>query len=305
VNSSQPVVICVRTNLGLVPGVEELGAALLEAGIAAGIGAAVGPTVTAPPYTGRRDRSDEPMHVTEIAEVAIRQADVVGEVLDAGSFPVVLGGDDSILFGSLLALRRRGRYGLVFVDAHLDYWPPVEVASGQASDSDLYMSLGNGPKALADLEGQSPLVRAEDTVAIGARVAEELELLVRVEAAGVLAVPLLELRRLGPAAVAATALAKLAANGVDGVFVHLDADALDDAIMPAVDWRYPDGLSGEEYTELVSELLSSPLVVGIDVTIYNPSLDPDRTCAAYLAELLSRAWRSAQTADGAALPRFP
>ncbi|MFD4693211.1 arginase family protein [Streptomyces sp. NPDC058463] len=46
----------------------------------------------------------------------MRLADAVGAALDAGHFPVVLGGDCSILLGNLLALRRRGRYGLLFLD---------------------------------------------------------------------------------------------------------------------------------------------------------------------------------------------
>jgi arginase len=36
-------------------------------------------------------------------------ADAIGRVLDAGDFPLVLGGDCSILLGAMLALKRRGR----------------------------------------------------------------------------------------------------------------------------------------------------------------------------------------------------
>jgi arginase len=32
-----------------------------------------------------------------------------------------IGGDYSILPGSMLALRRRGRYGLLFIDGHADF----------------------------------------------------------------------------------------------------------------------------------------------------------------------------------------
>jgi Arginase family len=41
-------------------------------------------------------------------------ADAVAAVLDEEEFPVVLGGDCSILLGAMLALRRRGRYGLLY-----------------------------------------------------------------------------------------------------------------------------------------------------------------------------------------------
>jgi arginase family enzyme len=40
----------------------------------------------------------------------------VEAVLDAGEFPSVLDGDCTIVLGSMLALRRRGRDGLFFID---------------------------------------------------------------------------------------------------------------------------------------------------------------------------------------------
>lgn len=49
---------------------------------------------------------------------------MTGEVLDAGDVPIVLGGDCSILLGNLLALRRRGRHGLLFIDGHADFYQP-------------------------------------------------------------------------------------------------------------------------------------------------------------------------------------
>jgi arginase len=43
-------------------------------------------------------------------------AEKISPLLDQKLFPLVLGGDCSILLGSALALRRRGRYGLCFID---------------------------------------------------------------------------------------------------------------------------------------------------------------------------------------------
>ena len=57
--------------------------------------------------------------------------------------------------------------------------------------------------------------------------------------------------------------------------MHVDADVLDDAIMPAVDYRLPDGLSWEELTTAMRIAIKSHRVVGLEVTIYNPKLDPD------------------------------
>jgi len=112
----------VETNLGLRPGgVECLGEVLLELGLAERVGAKVAGRLRAPAFDERRDPVLGARNVRAAAALAIEQADWVGEILDSGGFPVVLGGDDSVLFGCLLALRRRGAAGLVFLDAHTDY----------------------------------------------------------------------------------------------------------------------------------------------------------------------------------------
>jgi arginase len=59
----------------------------------------------------------------------------------------------------------------------------------------------------------------------------------------------------------------------------LDADVLSDSIMPAVDYRLPDGLFWEELVTILQVALSSNRVVGIEVTIYNPLLDQERHIA--------------------------
>ncbi|MFI6317442.1 arginase family protein [Nonomuraea sp. NPDC050556] len=267
------VIVRVRTNLGLVPGVERLGDALLEAGLAEGLGAELGPVVEAPPY--RHEREHDLLNRDALARVAAEQAAVVGEVLDSERFPIVLGGDDSVIFGTLLALRERGVHGLVFLDAHTDFYPPAGSPTGQASDSELYLAFHRE----GALGWSGPLVTGERAALIGHRDPDEPgdtgEL---VADSGALVITLEQVRELGVAETARRALAR-----VGGPFLlHIDADVLDDDLMPAVDYRLPGGLSAAEFTELVSLLPAAAL----DVAIYNPALDPDGTAGRTLARCL-------------------
>ena len=79
-------------------------------------------------------------------------ADATGDVLDAGDVPIVLGGDCSILLGNLLALRRRRRHGLLFIDGHADFYQPEAEPNGEAASMDLALATGRGPAVVADLE---------------------------------------------------------------------------------------------------------------------------------------------------------
>lgn len=77
---------------------------------------------------------------------------------------------------------------------------------------------------------------------------------------------------------------------LDGFWVHLDADVLDPAVMPAVDSPDDGGLLPEELGPLLRVLVRSPRRVGLDVTVYDPDLDPDGTAGALLTDLLVAAF---------------
>ena len=282
-----PVIVHVRTNLGLVRGVERLGEVLLRAGLATSLGADVMPTVQAPAWESEREHPSRLLNAEGLAAVARAQAQAVSGLIADGRFVVVLGGDDSTLFGTLLALRRRGRFGLVFIDAHYDMHPPEESPSGEASDSDLLLALGFGPDLISDLDGLRPLVRATDVAVIGHRDLEEVDAFEAVlRATGATVFPLFEVRSLGMEAVVQQVLDQMQSPQLDGFFVHIDADVLHDDLMPAVDYRHPDGLQRDEFVELVHSLASSQRAVGVDVTIFNPNLDPAGTAAHTLSECL-------------------
>ncbi len=74
--------------------------------------------------------------------------------------------------------------------------------------------------------------------------------------------------------------------------MHLDVDVLDPAIMPAVDSPDPPGgLSYAELTTLLATLLRSPLAAGLEVTVFDPELDPDGTLAEALTTTIVAAFQ--------------
>src|SRR5688500_7560437 len=93
--------------LGLFPkGVETLPDALLAAGLAERIDASRMGRVEPPPYDPNRDPATGLLNPQGIADYSLSLADAIGQLRTRGDFPVVLGGDCSILLGCLLATRR-------------------------------------------------------------------------------------------------------------------------------------------------------------------------------------------------------
>jgi arginase len=105
-------VIDAASILGLKPmGVETLPEALKQAGLVRDLPAEYAGRVDAPPYDSERDPATLVLNLHSIREFSLRLAEKVAEVRGQGRFPVVLGGDCSILIGCMLALRLwpRGR----------------------------------------------------------------------------------------------------------------------------------------------------------------------------------------------------
>jgi arginase len=290
---SQFAILEAPSILGLMPtGVDGLSDTLLAAGLATRLGARhAGRVEPQSAYSGEIDPGTRMLNSRAIAEYSRQLADAVGGVLDQAEFPVVLGGDCSILLGGMLALRRRGRFGLLFIDGHADFYNPEANPNGQAASMDLALATGRGPEMVADIEGRRPLVQDRDVVVFGYRDAEEqAEYDSQPLDPNIRAIDLAEIRRRGIEPTVKDAIGHLKASGApEGFWIHLDADVLDDAIMPAVDYRIPGGLSWDELGTTLRHAMDSGRAVGLEVTIYNPRLDPDGSSGRGLAETVGAA----------------
>ncbi|HJZ74784.1 MAG TPA: arginase family protein [Vicinamibacterales bacterium] len=81
-------------------------------------------------------------------------------------------------------------------------------------------------------------------------------------------------------------MSRIASPDVRGFWIHLDADVLNPVDMPAVDSPEPGGPIVAEIAELLEPLVQHRAALGIEITIYDPKLDPDRSVALRLVELL-------------------
>ena len=276
------------SGLGLgTRGVEGLAARLLELDLADRIGARHAGVATPPAPSDDRSSVGGILNVDAIAAWSPVLADAVADILATDAFPLVLGGDCTILLGPMLALRRRGRCGLLFIDGHADFFQPEAEPNGEGASMELAWVTGHGPPLLTDLEQRGPLVRSEDVVAFGYRDHEDqAQSRSQPLPPDLTAYDLPTLRRMDMARAAREAVALLTRPELDGFFIHLDADVLDDAAMPAVDFRIPGGLSRDELRTVLDIALASPNAIGMEVTIYNPRLDADGSAGRGLVELL-------------------
>jgi arginase len=299
--AGKPIVIVeAPSNLGLKPPSPGREPGTARAPVAlrrAGLHELVSPTrvirVEAPAYAIDENRAVNVRNVAAIADYSRKLADAVGGCFARGEFPLVLGGDCSILLGNMLGLRRRGEPALLYIDGHTDFYLPEQSTSGGAAGMDLAFVTGWGPDALTNLEGLMPYVREERVAALGNRDFD------RLHPAPIPSAPasrmhyrdLTALREAGMAQAAKEALEAVHDGKPRDVFLHVDVDVLDSTIMPAVDSPQADGLRYDELTALLKAIIASALVSGMEVTIFDPDLDPDGHLARELAAVLADSLR--------------
>ncbi|RKR88026.1 arginase [Micromonospora pisi] len=285
------------SNLGLrpptatsVPGCAKAPGALRDQDLIARLGARDAGCLTPSRYDpGDWRPGDGVAHAGAIAAYSRALAERIGAIIDRGEFPVVLGGDCSIVLGSALAMHRLGeavggRIGLVYVDGHSDFRHPGNASYvGAAAGEGLALVTGRGQPDLASIEGRRPYFRDVDVVVLGVRAQDEYRL--DLQAAGIVTRPVPMLRAEGAARTAQWAHDQLA--DCAGYWVHVDVDVLDPAVMPAVDAPDPGGIAFPELELLLAGLVDTPHCLGVEITVFDPDYDPEGTYAAEIVGTLA------------------
>jgi agmatinase len=210
----------------------------------------------------------ESVSVVDYGDLPVAPGDIEGTyrrieaslepIVDAGVFPVVLGGDHSVTLAELRALaRRHGPMALVQLDSHTDTWdeyfdqPYFHGTTFRRAVEERLIE----PSASVQAGMRGPLFAApdlDDARALGFRV-----------------VPSEELRALGADGYARTVRARV---GDRPVFLSFDIDFLDPAFAPGTGTPEVAGFSTAEALALLRSLRGIRLV-GCDVVEVAPPYD--------------------------------
>ena len=245
--------------------------------------------VLPPPY---RDYVRTPGRARNEQEVVVYSRALAERVADAtahGRFALVLGGDCSIVLGCLLGARRTAGHalGLAYVDAHADFATPEESRTGSVASMGLALASGRGETPLARMAGRTPLVHGAHVAILGRRdMADAWYGHAALAASAILDVPDHELLTQQAEDLSTALLARVAGSDVDRFWIQIDADVLNPAVMSAVDSPEPGGPLPNELVTLLAPIVRHPKALGLSLTIYDPALDPDRSCARQLIGLL-------------------
>ena len=189
----------------------------------------------------------------------------VNAILDRGSVPVCIGGDDSIPIPILRAYAERGSLVVLQVDAHLDFRDEVHgVREGYSSPM----------RRASEMDHVTRIVQVGMRGVGSARPADVED----ARAAGNFLVTAGEVRERGVGWV----LDQLPADA--SVFVSFDCDGLNPTVFPAVSAHAPGGLDYPEAFALLGGIGSR--LAGAVITEYVPALDESGISALVAVRLL-------------------
>lgn len=222
----------------------------------------------------RKKHSDSNLkNLDEVIQATTELARKVAEVVEAGRFPLVLGGDHSIAIGTLAGLSDKYKnLGVIWYDAHADFNTAETSPSGNIHGMPLAVSVGLGHDNLVNIHSEGQKIKPENVVIIGARSVdpEERQL---IKEQGVKVFTMHEIDRYGMTAVMEDALAYLRSRDVDGVHLSLDLDGLDPLYTPGVGTPVPGGISYRESHLAMEMLEDSGMITSAEFVEVNPILD--------------------------------
>jgi arginase len=277
---------------GHIPGTRFMPRALVDAGLLDALPLAGHTTLPEPPYASDPDGVSGIRNHREVIRFTSALDKVITASMKAGRFPVVVGGDCSVVLGPAVSLRRLGRFALVHFDGHNDFghegnWgKPYPNVAG----SDLAIVTGRGPRALTDIDGLKPYFLDEDVFQLGEKAEAKSPTYTFKDfpLTSIHRVPLSDVKADGIDAATRHIGRMIAAAQVKGFWLHVDLDVIDSTLMPAVDSPENCGLNWSEFDSALGAFLRDPKLVGLNIGIFDPELDPTGEHARRIATILRR-----------------
>jgi agmatinase len=204
-------------------------------------------------------------------ERTVRQThQAVLNALQAGYFPLVVGGDHGVTFPAVKALHDicDGPMGLIQLDAHCDLLDFSDQQGRYSGSSGMRRSLDLGRLAGPNL------------VQVGLRGYTTIQQYEAGQEFGVRQISVTRLNEIGVRAAAEQAL-KWSGTDTQAIYLTIDLDVVNPGEAPGTGWPEPGGLTGQQLIDFVR--MVAPHLAAVDIAELNPIYDSRAHATAILA----------------------
>ncbi|MBY0292646.1 MAG: arginase [Alphaproteobacteria bacterium] len=223
-----------------------------------------------------------------IEDMCRRISSSIEEALRHQQFPVVIGGDHTVAAGTwpgvVHHLKAKQKFGLIWIDAHMDAHTMETSFSHAYHGMPLAMLLGFGEPSMCNLLEEGPVLNPQHVCLIGVRSYEEGEAAL-LQRLGVRIYFMKEVEERGFKAVFQEAL-QLVKKETKGFGLSIDLDGFDPDEAPGVGSPAPHGLKAQEVLPVLSMVRHDRLLKALEIVEYNPDLDKDEKTLFLMKDLL-------------------
>ena len=224
-------------------------------------------------------------YLPSIVDACIQLAEKVENSVENKEFPLILGGDHSIVMGTVAGIskatkKQNKRLGILYIDAHGDFNTTETTETGNIHGECLAACAGYGIKELVNLYYEGQKIDPENICYVGIRDLDKGEKQLMKEAK-VTVFTISDIDRLGFSEVVKR-VKQFFVEKCDTVHISFDMDALDPSVAPGTGVPVPGGLTYREALLLMEEMSNLNLVNSMEIVEVNPILD-DRNCTAIMA----------------------
>jgi arginase len=223
----------------------------------------------------------------QIKETCQRIAQLVTRTTREGRVPLVLGGDHSVVLGTLSGLRdAHGPGGAIWLDAHGDLNSPDTSPSGNVHGMVLAAALGLAGERFREDGWGLPALAPGRVALVGVRSLDDGERKL-LQDSDVRVFTMSDVDRLGVERAIRESLTHVAGPGF--VHVSLDMDVIDPEVAPGVGTPVRGGLNYREAHLALELIAESGLLSSLDVVEVNPILDRENQTGRLAVELVASA----------------
>jgi len=209
-----------------------------------------------------RDLTDHDYYLYVIQDVIQKVQHHVKQVIDNNDFPLVIGGDHSIVMGSL---PYKEDTLVVWMDAHADVNTPETSLSHRIHGMPMAHLMGYGDQRLLNII-EKPYLKPEQVIFVGVRDLDEKE------NEFVLHHNMVNLdHHSDTQQLIKTLLDK--ASKYKHIHISFDMDSLDPEFAPGVSTPVEDGMSVIQAKEIVNALFETNKVRSMDIVEFNPLVE--------------------------------
>lgn len=235
--------------------------------------------------------SAELRYLKPIIKANVQLAQAVEKSLNNKSFPLILGGDHSVVLGSLAGLsawakKQNKKIGVLYVDAHGDFNSSQTSPSGNIHGMCMASSCGYGDEELVNLYFDGVKIDAHNVCYIGCRDIDQKEAPL-MKKAGVTVYTMTDIDKKGFHHVLEE-MHNFFYQKVDCVHLSFDLDSIDPVFAPGTGISVPGGLTYREALLLMEEISSFDNLISADIVELNPILDVRNETALLTISLIKR-----------------